>query len=76
MGVFVDNVSYFSLKPYVMTPYLNRLTKTVQRRGHNIRFEAELTKKIIPNYHQYSLISIALVLTLHLILLTWLEQFL
>ena len=43
--------SYFSPKPYVVTPHLNRLDKTVQMRGHNICFYAELTK-IIPNYHQ------------------------
>ena len=41
----------FLLKPYVVTPHLNRLNETVQMRGHNIRFYAELTK-IIPNYHQ------------------------
>ena len=40
----------FSLKPYVVTPYLNRI-ETVQMRGHNIRFYAELTN-IISNYHQ------------------------
>ena len=34
-----------------MTPHLNRLGETVQIRGHNICFYAELTK-IIPNYHQ------------------------
>ena len=33
-----------------MTPHLNRLLKTVQMRGHNIYFDAELTK-IIPDYH-------------------------
>ena len=32
-----------------MTPHLNRLIETVQMRGHNICFHAELTK-IIPNY--------------------------
>ena len=32
-----------------MTPHLNRLVETVQMRGHNIWFRAELTK-IIPNY--------------------------
>ena len=36
---------------YVLTPHLNRLIETVQLRGHNICFYAELTK-IIPNYHQ------------------------
>ena len=32
-----------------MTPHLNRLVKTVQMRGHNICFSAELTK-IISKY--------------------------
>ena len=39
------------MKPYVVTPHLKRLVKTVQMRGHNICLNAELTK-IIPNYHQ------------------------
>ena len=34
----MDNFSYFSLKHYVVTPYLNRLVETVQMRGHNIMF--------------------------------------
>ena len=42
-----DNFSYFSFKPYVATPHLNRLDETVQMRGHNICFYLELTK-IIP----------------------------
>ena len=46
-GVFDDNFSYFSSKPYIVTPHLNRLFETVQMRGHNICFYAELTK-IIP----------------------------
>ena len=50
MGVVDDNFSYFLLKPYVVTPHLNRLIETVQMRGHNICFYAELIK-IIPNYH-------------------------
>ena len=33
-----DNFSYFSLKPYVMTPHLNRLDETVQMRDQNIVF--------------------------------------
>ena len=41
----------FSLKPYVVTPHLNRLNDTVQMRGHSVCFYAELTKIII-NYHQ------------------------
>ena len=44
--------SYFSLKPYVVTPHLNRLVETVQMRGHNISFCAKLTKiypKLSPN---------------------------
>ena len=28
MGVFDDNFSYFSSKPYVVTPHLNRLIET------------------------------------------------
>ena len=47
---------YFSFKPYVVTPHLNHLIETVQMRGHNIRFYAEL-KKIIPNYQQILLIQ-------------------
>ena len=35
---------YFSLKLYVVTPYLNHLIEMVQKRGHNICFYAE-TKK-------------------------------
>ena len=33
-----DNFSYFSFKPYVVTPHLNRLVETVQMRGLNICF--------------------------------------
>ena len=36
--------SYFSSKPYVVTPYLKRLVETVQMRGHNKCFYAELPK--------------------------------
>ena len=50
--VFYDNFSYFSLKPYVVIPHLNRLVETDQMRGHNICFYAELTKDTIPYYHQ------------------------
>ena len=46
-----NHFSYFSSKPYVLTPHLNRLVETVQMRGQNICFYAELTKNI-PNYHQ------------------------
>ena len=42
---------YSSLKPYVVTPHLNHLIKTVQMRCHNICFYAELSK-LIPNYQQ------------------------
>ena len=51
--------SYFSSKPYDVTPHLNCLDETGQARGHNICFYAEPTK-IIPKYHQYSLLSRAL----------------
>ena len=50
-GVFDDNFCYFSSKPYVVTPCMNRLVETARMRGHNIRFYTELIK-IIPNYHQ------------------------
>ena len=46
-----DNFSYFSSKPYVVTPHLNCPIETVQMRCHNLGFYAELTE-IIPNYHQ------------------------
>ena len=40
-----------------MTPHLNRLNETVQMRGHNIHFYAEL-RKSMPNYHHiYFLLS-------------------
>ena len=41
-GVFDDNFSYLSLKPYVLTPHLNHFFETVQMRGQNICFYAEL----------------------------------
>ena len=37
-GAFDDNFSYFSSKPYVVTPHLNCLIKTVQMKGNNICF--------------------------------------
>ena len=49
--VFNYNISYLTLKLYVVTPYLNRLFETVQMSGYNICFYAEFTK-IIPYYHQ------------------------
>ena len=49
--VFDDNFSYFSSKPYFVTPHLNRIIQAVQMRVNSICFYAELTK-IIPNYHQ------------------------
>ena len=51
--------SYFSSKPYVVIPHLNRLVEMVHMRGHNICFYVELTNNI-PNYYQYSLLSTAL----------------
>ena len=33
-----DIFSYFSMKPYVVTPHLNRLVQTVQMMGYNIGF--------------------------------------
>ena len=67
--IIEDIFSYSSFKPYVVVPYLNHLDETVQMRGHNIWFYAELTN-IIPNYHQIPPFSRALLLvvTLHSIL--------
>ena len=36
--IIQNNFSYFSSKPYVVTPHLNGLIETVQMRGHNICF--------------------------------------
>ena len=38
-----DNLSYYSLKPYVVS-HLSHLVKMVQMRSHNIHIYAELTK--------------------------------
>ena len=35
---FSDNISYFSTKTYVVTPYKNLLGKTVLMMGGNIMF--------------------------------------
>ena len=43
-GVFDDNFSYFSSKPYAVTPHLNRLDETVQMRRQNICFNAKQPK--------------------------------
>ena len=42
--IIEDIFSYFLLKPYVVTPHLNRLVVTVQMTGHNKCLCAELTK--------------------------------
>ena len=34
----IINCENFSMKPYVVTPHLNRLTETVQIKGYNIWF--------------------------------------
>ena len=47
-----NNFSYFSSKPYVVAPYLNRLIETVQMRSHKVCFYAEITE-IIPNTPSY-----------------------
>ena len=58
-GVFEDNFSYFSSKPYVVTPNLNRLDETVQMRCHNICL-CRNKKKISLILTKYSLLSRAL----------------
>ena len=45
------NFSYFSSQPYVVTTHLNCLVETIQMKGRNLHFYAELVK-IIPYYHQ------------------------
>ena len=60
--IIQDNFSYFSMKPYVVTPHLNCLNETAQMKAHNICFCAELTK-IISHYQfitKYFLLSRAL----------------
>ena len=54
----------FLIETIYYDPHLNCLIKTVQMRGHNICFYAELTK-IIPNYH--------LIITFKLQLLTFMR---
>ena len=72
--IIKDNFSYFSSKPYVVTPHLNRLVETVQMRGHNICFYAELTK-IIPNYHhKYSRLSRALQVQQIIVSMSWYKE--
>ena len=44
-------------KPYFVTPHLNRLIETVQMKGHNICFYAELTKNYPYHQMRYSLLS-------------------
>ena len=53
-----DNLHYFSLKTYVVTPHLNRLDETIEMSGHNISymFSADLSQTII----KYSLLYRAL----------------
>ena len=55
---FRDTFSYFSLKPYVVTPHLNHLVETVQMKGQNVCVYAELIK-IVPNI-KYSLFNLEL----------------
>ena len=55
----MDNFSsYFSLKPYVVIPHLNRLNDTVQMWDY-VCFYAE-GQKIISNYYQIPPLSRAL----------------
>ena len=47
--IIQDNFFYFSMKPYVVTPHLNRLGETVHMMGRNIRFKGAIWK-IIPKF--------------------------
>ena len=53
--------SYFSSKPYDVTPHLNRLIETVQMSGHNICFMQNV-QKLSLIITKYSLLSRALLL--------------
>ena len=55
----IVNFSNFSVKPYIVTPHMNRLDETVHMRSHTICLSAELTK-IFPYFNQKSLLSRAL----------------
>ena len=48
-----DNFPYFSIKTYIVTPHLNRLTEMVLMRGHNIRFVEK--KEKLPSDYQMSM---------------------
>ena len=48
------------IEPYVVFSHLNYLVKTVQMRGHNLCFYAELTKMLSLIITKYSLLSGAL----------------
>ena len=37
--IIAENFCKFCIKPYFVTPHLNRLVETVQMRGHNIWFQ-------------------------------------
>ena len=59
MLIIQDKFSYFSLKPYVVTPHLNHLVQTVKMRGHNICLKPELKKKLSLNTPSYLELSFA-----------------
>ena len=50
-GAYLMIIFLFLIETICCDPNLNRLVETVQMRGHNICFYAELIK-IIHNYHQ------------------------
>ena len=51
--VFDDNSSYFSLKPYVVTPHLNCLVEMVQMMGSQHMFLCRI-KKNYPKLSPYT----------------------
>ena len=63
--------SFFSLKPYVVTPHLNRLIETVQMRGSQHMFLCRINK----NYHQLSSNNPSYIELCHIDLYSWLTQF-
>ena len=51
-----DNLCQFGTKTYIVTPHLNRLIETVQKRVTTYGSKRN-KKKLFPNYHQILLIS-------------------
>ena len=58
--MIIEGYFYLSLKPCVVTPYLNRLIETVQIRGHNIFLCRIYKNYLVLIINKYSILSRAL----------------